>query len=202
MIETDGLLLLFALLTLENAGIPVPGEASLIAASIYAGSTRGIGLAAVVIVAVSAIVIGGTIGYSIGRSLGSRLLAHYGRYIWLNEARLKTGRYLFMRHGGKIVFFGRFVVLIRTALTLIAGANRMGFTHFTIVNALGGFVWVLVVSSSAYLFGHELRRIAGPAAAVVFVGTLIFLAALIVFFRHHEKELEARAEAALPGPLT
>ncbi len=202
MIQTDGLLLLFALLTLENAGIPVPGEASLIAASIYAGSTGGIGLAAVVIVATAAIVIGGTVGYSVGRTLGSQLLVHYGRYIWLNEARLKTGRYLFMRHGGKIVFFGRFVVLIRTALTLVAGANRMGFSHFMVVNTLGGFMWVLVVSSSAYLFGHEMRRFAGPAAIAVFVGTLIFLAALIVFFRHHEKELEARAEAALPGPLT
>ncbi len=142
MIQTDGLLLLFALLTLENAGIPVPGEASLIAASIYAGSTGGIGLAAVVIVATAAIVIGGTVGYSIGRTLGSHLLVHYGRYIWLNEARLKTGRYLFMRHGGKIVFFGRFVVLIRTALTLVAGANRMGFSHFLVVNTLGGFMWV------------------------------------------------------------
>jgi membrane protein DedA with SNARE-associated domain len=202
MIQTDGLLLLFALLALENAGIPVPGEATLIAASLYAGSTRGIGLPAVVIVATAAIVLGGTIGYWIGRMLGAPLLAHYGRYIWLNEARLKTGRYLFMRHGGKIVFFGRFVVLIRTALTLIAGANRMGFPHFAVVNTLGGFVWVLVVSSSAYLFGHEMRRIAGPAAIVVLVGTLIFLAALILFFRRHEKELEARAEAALPGPLT
>ena len=201
MIQDNGLLFLFALLALENAGIPVPGEATLIATSIYAGSTRGIGLAEVVVVATAAIVVGGTIGYWIGRTLGSRLLAHYGRYIWLNEARLKTGRYLFMRHGGEIVFFGRFVVLIRTALTLIAGANRMGFSHFAVVNTLGGFIWVLVVGSSAYLFGHEMRRIAGPAAVVVFVATLIFLAALIIFFRRHEKELEARAEAALPGPL-
>jgi membrane protein DedA with SNARE-associated domain len=202
MIQNDGLLLLFALLALENAGIPVPGEASLIAASIYAGSTAGIGLAPVIAIATAAIVVGGTVGYLIGRTLGSRLLAHYGRYIGLNEPRLKTGRYLFMRHGGKIVFFGRFVVLIRTALTLIAGANRMGLSHFLVVNTLGGFVWVVVVSSSAYLFGHTMRRIAGPAVFVVLIGTLIFLAALLLFFRHHEKELEARAEAALPGPLT
>ncbi len=202
MIETDGLLLLAALLTLENAGIPVPGEASLIAASIYAGSTIGIGLAPVIVVATVAIVFGGTIGYLVGRTLGSRLLVHYGRYIGLNEPRLKTGRYLFMRHGGKIVFFGRFVVLIRTALTLIAGANQMGLWHFLVVNTLGGFVWVVVVGSSAYLFGHEMRQVAGPAAIILFVASLIFLAALIVFFRHHEKELEARAEAALPGPLT
>lgn len=202
MIETDGLLLLFVLLSLENAGIPVPGEASLIAAAVYAGSTDSISIATVIAVATVAIVVGGTVGYFVGRTLGSRLLVRYGRYIWLSEARLKTVRYMFMLHGGKIVFFGRFVVLIRSALTLIAGANQMGFWHFTVVNTLGGFVWALAVGGSAYLFGYEIHRIAASAAVVVLLGTLIFLAALVRFFRYHEKELEARAEAALPGPLT
>jgi len=202
MIQTDGLLLLFALLTLEGAGIPVPGEASLIAASILAATTHQISIASVILVAAAAIVVGGTSGYWIGRTLGVRLLTRYGRYIWLSEARLKSGRYLFLRHGGKIVFFGRFVVFIRAWLALVAGANRMGFVHFSLANAFGGGFWVTCVGAAAYLFGKEITRFATPLAIAALVATAVALVATYFFFRHHEKEIEARAEAALPGPLS
>jgi membrane protein DedA with SNARE-associated domain len=202
MIQTDGLLLLFTLLTLEGAGIPVPGETSLIAAAILAATTHQVGIASVILVAAAAVIAGGTIGYWIGRRLGTPLLVRYGRYIRLSEARLKTGRYLFDRHGGKIVFFGRFVVFIRAWLALIAGANRMGFVHFTLANAIGGGLWVTCVGGTAYLLGEEIKRFARPVAIAAFAVTVVALIATYLFFRYHEKEIEARAEAALPGPLS
>ena len=64
-------------------------------------------------------------GYGIGWGVGFRLLRRYGRYIGLTDRRLAYGRALFRRHGVKVVFASRFIVLLRTLAALLAGANRM-----------------------------------------------------------------------------
>src|SRR5258707_12656777 len=185
---------------LETIGIPMPGETALVTAALYPGSTHQIGIAPVVLVAATAAVIGDNIGYLIGRSIGVRLVVRYGRYVRLNEPRLKVGQYLFLRHGGKIVFFGRFVALLRTYAALLSGINRMSWSHFLIMNALGGICWALLFGGGAYLFGAQVKRVTGPASLLLLLAALGLTAAGIVFFRRHERELEQRAEAALPGP--
>src|SRR5260370_40543 len=126
------------------------GETALVAADLYAGSTHQIGIVSVVLVAAMADMIGDNIGYLIGRSIGIRLLARYGRYVRLSELRLKVGQYLFLRHGGKIVFFGRFVAFLRTFAALLAGVNRISLPHFLVMNALGGICWALLFGGGAY----------------------------------------------------
>jgi len=200
LIQNYGLWVLFTAVMLESMGIPMPGETAVVTAAIYAGSTQQISVTSIVLVAATAAIIGDNIGYLIGRSIGIRLLARYGKYIRLNETRLKVGQYLFLRHGGKIVFFGRFVALLRTYAALLAGANRMNWPHFLIMNALGGICWAILFGGGAYLFGEEVKRVAGPVSFLLLVSAIGLVAAGITFFRHHEKELEQRAEAAFPGP--
>jgi membrane protein DedA with SNARE-associated domain len=113
------------LVGLESMGLPLPGETALIAAAVYAGTRRELNVAGVIAVASIGAVIGDNIGYEIGRRLGFPLLVRYGSRIGLDERRLKLGQYLFRRHGGSIVFFGRFVAFLRTFTALLAGANRM-----------------------------------------------------------------------------
>ena len=158
------------------------------------------GIASVVLVAATAAIIGDNIGYLIGRSIGVRLIARYGKYVRLNELRLKVGQYLFLRHGGKIVFFGRFVAILRTYAALLAGANRMSWHHFLIMNALGGICWASLFGVGAYLFGEQIELMAGTVSLLFLVAAIGLTIAGILFFRHHEKELEERAEAAFPGP--
>jgi membrane protein DedA with SNARE-associated domain len=200
LIQTYGLWVLFTLVMLESMGIPLPGETALVTAALYAGSTHQIDIASVVLVAATAAIIGDNIGYLIGRSIGIRLVAQYGRYVRLDEPRLKVGQYLFLRHGGKIVFFGRFVALLRTYAALLAGVNRMSWSHFLIMNALGGICWALLFGGGAYLFGAQVKRVTGPASLLLLLAAIGLAAAGIFFFRRHEKELEQRAEAAFPGP--
>src|SRR5580693_428410 len=116
-----GLCVLFGVVLLECMGVPMPGETALVSAALYAGSTHRIGIASVVAVAALAAIIGGNIGYLVGRTVGFRLLLRYGRHVRLDERRLKVGQYLFLRHGGKIVFLGRFIALLRTYAPLLAG---------------------------------------------------------------------------------
>ncbi|WP_170631321.1 DedA family protein, partial [Acinetobacter baumannii] len=102
-----------------------PGETALVTAALYAGTTHRIGILPVIAVAAAAAILGDNIGYLIGRSIGLRLIERYGQYVRLDQARLKIGHYLFLRHGGTIVFFGRFVAFLRAFAALLAGTNRM-----------------------------------------------------------------------------
>ena len=201
LIQAYGLWVLFIVVTLESMGVPMPGETALVTTALYAGSTHQIDIISVVLVAAAGAIIGDNIGYLIGRSIQLRLLVRYGRYIRLDQARLKVGQYLFRRHGGKIVFFGRFVAFLRTFAAVLAGANRMPWPHFLLMNALGGLCWASIFGGGAYLFGEQIARVAGPVSFLLLVVAIGLVAAGIVFFRRHERELEQRAEAALPGPL-
>jgi len=201
LIQAYGLWVLFIVVTLESMGVPMPGETALVTTALYAGSTHQIDIISVVLVAATGAIIGDNIGYLIGRSIQLRLLVRYGRYIRLDQPRLKVGQYLFRRHGGKIVFFGRFVAFLRTFAAVLAGANRMPWPHFLLMNALGGLCWASIFGGGAFLFGEQIARVAGPVSFLLLVVAIGLVAAGIVFFRRHERELEQRAEAALPGPL-
>jgi membrane protein DedA with SNARE-associated domain len=197
LIHSYGLWALFIVLTLESMGLPLPGETALIGAALYAGSTREVGIVQVIAAATAGAIVGDNIGYLVGRSVGFTLLTRYGGHIGLDEDRLKVGEYLFRRHGGKIVFFGRFVAFLRTFAALLAGANRMAWPHFLLMNALGGLCWASLFGGGAYFLGHEIERVAGPASLVLLAIALVVVAGGFLFFRRHEKALEERARAAL-----
>lgn len=110
-------------IALESLGLPVPGEATLIAAALYAGSTHRLNIVLVILAAFAGAVLGDTIGFWIGCEVGFRLVIRYGRHLQVTERRIKLGRYLFWRHGGKVVFFGRFVPVLRALAAFLAGVN-------------------------------------------------------------------------------
>jgi membrane protein DedA with SNARE-associated domain len=201
LLHTYGLWVLFGVVMAESMGIPMPGETALVSAALYAGATHNIELVHVIAVAAAAAIVGDNIGYLIGHTIGLKLLTKYGRYIRLDEGRLKVGQYLFLKHGGKIVFFGRFVAFLRAFAAVLAGANRMSWPHFLAMNAAGGICWAMLFGCGAYFFGERIRTIAGPLSVILLVGALVAVIAGYLFFRHHERELELRARAALPGPL-
>jgi membrane protein DedA with SNARE-associated domain len=198
LVHTYGLWVLFAVVMLESMGVPMPGETALVSAALYAGATHRIELLHVVSVATIAAIIGDNIGYLIGRSLGLKLLTRYGGRIGLDEGRLKVGQYLFLKHGGKIVFFGRFIAFLRAFAAVLAGANRMAWPHFVAMNAAGGICWALLFGGGAYFFGERIKAVAGPVSLLILFAAACILIASLRFFRRNEKELEARARAALP----
>jgi membrane protein DedA with SNARE-associated domain len=197
LIQAYGLWVLFAVVMLESTGVPMPGETALVTAAVYAGATHQLSIAWVILVAAAAAIVGDNCGYLIGRTFGLPLVERHGRRVGLTEARLKVGQYLFLRHGGKIVFFGRFVAFLRTFAAVLAGVNRMHWSHFLGMNALGAIAWATLFGGGAYLFGDQVHRVAGPLSLGLLVAAVAGVGAGIVFFRHHERELERWAEAAL-----
>ncbi len=182
---------IFVLVMLESAGIPLPGETILVSGSIYASTTRGLDIRFVISAAAAGAIVGDNIGFWVGRTFGLRLLTRWGYLIGLDERKLKLGQYLFMRHGGKIVFFGRFVALLRALAAILAGVNRFSPYRFFILNAAGGIAWAIVFGLGGYLFGEGVHRIAGPVGWAALALALVAGFILWRFFKSHEEQLLA-----------
>lgn len=197
--EAYGLYAVFCFIMLESMGIPMPGETILILTGIYAGSTGRIEIVQLIGTATLAAVLGDNVGYLVGRSVGQRWLHKYGGYLRLDERRLKVGEYLFLKHGEKIVFFGRFVAFLRAFAALLAGVNRMSWPRFLTMNALGGLCWAILVGGSAYLFGDRIERVSATLGDVLVLGGLALVGAAALYFRRYEAVLEELAERSCHG---
>lgn len=185
----------------ESTGIPFPGETMLLVAAIYAGTSHRLAIQMVIVAAAGGAILGDNLGYWVGREGGYRLLRRYGRYIHLDERRIKLGQYLFRKHGAKVVFFGRFIAVLRAWAAFLAGTNRMPWTPFLLYNALGGITWATLYGLAGYFLGNNVHRLTGPIGpATIALGLLVAIASLL-YLRRHEQRLEEEAEFALPGPL-
>ena len=181
---------------LESMGAPLPGESLIIGTAIYCATTHRLDIAWVIAVAILGAIMGDNFGYLIGRSVGFRMLARFGRHIGLNDQRLRLGRYLFRQHGGKVVFFGRFIAVLRTFAALLAGANRMPWHSFLVYNALGGIGWAGGYGLAAYLLGQEARKLSGPFGIAVGIIAAVAVIAAVLFLKRNEARLTQEAEQA------
>src|SRR5450631_2729070 len=105
LIASYGYFAVFGVVALESAGLPLPGETALVTAAVFAGQGT-LNLCGVIAVATVAAIFGDNCGYWVGREFGFPLLARIAPALRLDEGKLKVAQYLFLRHGGKIVFFG------------------------------------------------------------------------------------------------
>ena len=113
------------------------------------------------------------IGYAFGRGFGYPLLLHYGKYVQMTTGRIKLGQYLFMRHGGKIVFAAQFVPVLRTFAGIFAGANVMPWRSFLITNATGSMLWALIYGYAAYELGRQFEQMQGPVVIILAIITAV-----------------------------
>jgi membrane protein DedA with SNARE-associated domain len=181
---------------LEATGLPLPGESLMIAAALYAAATHRLNIAVLVAVAAVGAILGDQVGYFVGRWIGFRVLARWGRKVGLTEERLELGRFLFRKYGGRIVFLGRFVAVLRTFVALLAGANRMVWHDFLLWNALGGIGWTSLYGFGAYLLGDAVKRVRGPVGIALGVVGAAAIVAGLIFVKRNEARLlnEARQE--------
>jgi membrane protein DedA with SNARE-associated domain len=201
LLATYGYAAVFLFIAIESTGIPFPGETMLITASIYAGHTHRLNIVLVIAFTAAGAIIGDNLGYALGHWGGYRLLRRYGRFIRLDKKRLKLGQYLFLQHGGKVVFFGRFISILRAYAAFLAGTNRMPWWRFVMFNAAGGIVWATLVGTGAYVLGTQIHNLTRTAAIVGGILAVIAVVAFLLFLRRNEESLMAEADRAIPDPL-
>jgi membrane protein DedA with SNARE-associated domain len=189
--------ILFGLILIESAGAPVPGETSLIAAGVLA-SQGHLSLPVVFAVAISAAILGDNLGYLVGRRAGNWLLTRPGRWQEQRLQFLTEGEHFFTRHGGKTVFFGRWLPVMRFTAALLAGVNEMPWRRFFIFNAMGGAGWVCTVGSAAYLLGSSASSL---FEAIGLAGLLALVLAVAghIAWRRSQRGREPRAPRSSPA---
>ncbi len=178
-ITNHGLPVLFAAVGVESFGIPVPGETALIAFAVLA-SQGHYSIVVVIAVAAAGAIIGDNLGFwLIGRRGGRALIA---RYPWIerrSERVLPRAEMLLERYGGRAVFFGRFVSVLRETIAWVAGLAGMSWPRFLFWNAFGGIVWASGVGLAAY-FGGKALADAVSRYGLVAAGAILVVAALVV----------------------
>jgi membrane protein DedA with SNARE-associated domain len=190
-----GLLILFVLVAVESAGVPLPGETALIAAGVLAHNGEFHSIETVIVVAALAAIIGDNVGYWLGRKGGRELLSRTPIVREAFERALPRSERFFARHGAKTVFLGRFVAFLRITSAWLAGISHMSWWRFFFWNAAGGIVWATLVGLVAYKFGEAAAEAINKyglygAIAVILIGVIAYLV-----FRFWKKRLLKKAGA-------
>jgi membrane protein DedA with SNARE-associated domain len=182
LLTSVGLGLLFVLIMLESAGIPLPGETALIAAGLLAAKGR-YEIWQVIVIAAAAAIIGDNLGYWAARHYGLRLVDRWPRLKKYSDRALPPAERFFKAHGGKTIFIGRFVAILRFTAALLAGATRMPWWKFFFWNAAGGICWATGVGLLAY-YGGKAAAEAFDTYGLIGAGAIIGLIAVALVSAH------------------
>jgi membrane protein DedA with SNARE-associated domain len=186
-----GLVLLFVLVAVESAGIPLPGETALITAGVLAHDHYGIQW--VIVVAAAGAIVGDNVGYLLGRFGGRKLLERFELTRRYAERALPPAERFFTRHGGKTVFFGRFVAFLRITSAWLAGISRMRWWQFFAWNAAGGIVWATGTGLLAYWAGKAAADGVQHYGLYAVVVLVVLGVAALIGLRFWRRRLEANA---------
>lgn len=196
VLEHYGYLAVGGMLFLEDFGIPVPGEITLIAAAVFAGG-GDMNIAVVFLVATLAAIIGDNLGFAVGRFGGRPLAERFGRYIFLTPERLDRAEHFFNTHGGKVVTVARFIDGLRQVNGLLAGIAGMAWLRFLAYNALGAVLWVGAWCMLGYLAGENIVEIYDTFERYKWyvVGALVVVVAIVITrrVRHTRRDDDAAA---------
>jgi membrane protein DedA with SNARE-associated domain len=199
-VATYGIWVVAAFIALESMSVPLPAEAALMAAAIFAARTHDFDIWHLLVIGTLAAVVGNVAGFWIGRRFGSQLLLRHGRRVGLTEQRIKIGQWLFARYGGRFVFTARFLPFLRNMAATLAGVNSMSQWKFYLVSSLAAAVWVMCYGLATYCLSEAFMEIASPAATVLAVAAILIVLAVPMLIVRYEVRLLAYIASETPDP--
>lgn len=104
-----------------------------------------------VVLIIIAAIIGEAVNYTIGRLFDERLFSNPNSNIFRRVYLEKTYQF-YEKHGGKAIILARFIPIIRTFATFVAGMGKMSYRHFAFYNVAGALIWVLLFYLRGLLF--------------------------------------------------
>ncbi len=189
-----GYLIVGAATFLENsvgAGVIIPGETLVIIGGFYA-RIGNLWLPWVIVAALVGAVLGDNVGYLIGRRYGRGLLERHGHRLFVTPERLERADGYYRRHGGKTVFLGRFVPVVRSVGCILAGIAHMPWRRFFVYDLAGAFVWAAGHSILGYAIGASYER----WKKYLTPGGVVFLVVLLLLVGGARLLAQRRAETA------
>jgi undecaprenyl-diphosphatase len=154
-------------------GLLAPGETTIIVGGVVAGQGEISIVALIALVWVCAVA-GDLTSFVLGRRLGRDFMLRHGPRVKITPERLIQVERFFDRHGGKAVFLGRFVGIIRAVAPFIAGSSGMSLRRFLPYDILGAGLWGATFALLGYVFWRSFDRVAEYAGRGAFaLGTVI-----------------------------
>ena len=178
---------IFALSFISAMGLPVGAELALIFGGVLANPASHQGkplqLVVVIIVATLGEVLGSLAGYGIGRFGGRPLVDRVGKYVLLTHKDLDRAEAWFARRGEPVVFFGRFIPLLRSFVSFAAGLGEMALAKFTIFTVVACAIWCTALCSLGYSLGTSYHHVLNAFSFAGYVlGALAVIAVVVVFW--------------------
>ena len=151
----------------------LPGDSLLFAVGLFiAGDDISVSLPVAIVALSAAAFAGNVVGYEIGRAIGPSVYERDGRF--LKREYLDKTHDFFERHGARALVLGRFVPIVRTFVTVVAGVTRMNRRHFFMWSFVGAVAWVVIITLLGYFLGGvDVIKNNLEAALVLIVGVSV-----------------------------
>jgi membrane protein DedA with SNARE-associated domain/membrane-associated phospholipid phosphatase len=177
-------------------GLVVPGETTMLLGGAVAGQ-GAIDIYLLIAIAWFAAWLGDTTSFFLGRRLGREFVLEHGPRVGITNERFEKVEDYFDRHGGKTIFIGRWISLVRALAPFIAGSSRMNYRAFVPYSVLGTGLWASLHILVGYFFSRQIEQAGHYAARGAFVlATLIALVVGTVYLVRYLK-VEENREAAV-----
>jgi membrane-associated protein len=199
----SALLLVFALPALESSvflGFVIPGETAVVAGGFLAYEHR-VSFPGVLAAAILGAVVGDAIGFWVGRRWGDALLSRLPKR-FIKPEHVSQGKRMINRLGGRAVFAGRWVSVLRALVPGLCGTSGMRYATFLLWNALGGVTWAVAYSLLGYLAGSAWQRVEHytSVASYVLLGlVVVVIAGVVLRSRSRQRKRDAQTRAELAG---
>lgn len=187
IIETLGYPGVFIMSALESTFLPIPSEATLIPAGylIHQGVWNG---PLVFFLAVAGTLAGSLSNYALAYYCGRFMLVRYGKYMFMDEAKLAHMEAYFVRHGALSIFLGRLVLGVRHFISFPAGLAKMDLKIFCLYTTLGGAIWTFILLALGYMIGDN-KELVMSLMPLIKVGFVLGVAGVIgLYWWKHKKK--------------
>ncbi len=161
LVRTGGLPMIFALMALSSACIPIPSEVVMlfagfaVADKVGSGAHHHLTMTGIVLTGVIGSLVGSWVAYGVGRGGRLELLERHGGKVHMGPAQIQRADRWFQRHGEPIVLFGRLIPLLRAFVSLPAGIAKMPLLRFTVLTLIGTIPWVLGLALAGHALGGD-----------------------------------------------
>ena len=185
---------LFLLIVLESTMVPIP---SLLVMPFggYLASKGEFSLPVILVINSTAALTGSSLSYWLGAAGGKPLLMRYGKYMFIRPKDIEKTEAYFAKHGGKTIFIGRFLPVVRHLISIPAGIARMPLPSFLTLTFCGATLWGGGLMVLGYQLGSNWESIAAKAKRVdLLIAGLIVLVILAVVVRFMLRRRREQAE--------
>ncbi|GMR04125.1 MAG: hypothetical protein BMS9Abin23_0014 [Thermodesulfobacteriota bacterium] len=190
-----GYLILFMAAFLESSafvGLIIPGETTVVLAGFLA-SQGYLDLGDSIWVIALGAVLGDSVGYSFGKAIGGGYFKKHKRLFFIKEKHIDRATAYFHLHGGKTIFFGRFIGFFRAMAPFAAGMLKMDYPRFLFYNVTGGVLWTVSFTLLGYFFGeswHVIERWSGRTGVFILFIIVVSAAFYYVYRKAARRQTE------------